>query len=423
MNKSSQINQYADKIKLSKNSSLLTSLFKRMFLKKMKSISYGYLTIIDNNKTLSFGNSNHSLSAKVEILSPEFYVLLGSGGDLGVAEAYIAGYWKSKDLVELLQIVIKNQAFLKELDSGIVKLFKPINYFIHRNRQNTLLGSKKNILAHYDLSNDFYSLWLDPTMTYSSAIFEPEGITLQEASIEKLDRICRKLDIKNEDKIIEIGSGWGSFAIHAAKKYGCQITTTTISDAQYKYVKSLIKKEGLEDKIELLNKDYRNLTGQFDKLVSIEMIEAVGNNFMKNYFNAISKLVKSNGLILIQGITYNDQGFKLYKNNVDFIKKYIFPGSCLISLENIMGIIKNNTDLALVHLEDITMHYAETLYQWRQSFYDSKERVESLGFSKAFINMWEYYFVYCEAGFLERKIGDVQMVFAKSGSRNIKIKF
>ena len=313
---------------------------------------------------------------------------------------------------------------MKNIDSGIGKvLLNFMNSYIHNKRQNTLNGSKDNILAHYDLSNDFYKLWLDPTMTYSAAFFNKKSSSLEDASIEKLDRLCRKLDLKEIDHVLEIGTGWGSFAIHAAKKYGCQVTTTTISDAQYEYASQKIKEENLQSKITILNKDYRDLKGKYDKLVSIEMIEAVGYEFIPNFFKVVSSLLKPNGLMALQGITYNDQGFETYKDSVDLIKKYIFPGSCLISIDHITDVIKKKTDLAIVDFEDITAHYVETLRRWRVNFLNSLEQVKKLGFSQAFINMWEFYLVYCEAGFAERHIGDVQIVFAKSDARNIKISY
>jgi cyclopropane-fatty-acyl-phospholipid synthase len=260
-------------------------------------------------------------------------------------------------------------------------------------------------------------------MTYSCGVFDNEKSTLKDASVEKLDRICRKLDLQPKDNLLEVGTGWGSFAIHAAKEYGCHITTTTISDAQYAYAKQRIIDEGLEDKITLLNQDYRKLTGTFDKIVSIEMIEAVGHEYVKLFFEKISKLLKKDGLFALQGITFNDHKFDEYKHSVDFIKKYIFPGSCLISISQITNAIKNRTDLEIVNLEDISKHYAKTLCEWRKNFINVLPEVRKLGFTEAFINMWEFYFIYCEAGFIERNIGDYQVVFAKSGARDIEINY
>ena len=418
-----QVDHLADAVKTPKKSTFLTSIFKSGLQKKFKNLKTGHISVNDGDETFSFGDSSSDEKVSVDIHSQEFYVMTGSGGALGIAEAYVAGYWSSDDVVKLFQIILRNRNILLSLEKGFAKLFKPINKMIHRGRQNTLKGSKENILAHYDLSNDFYKLWLDPSMTYSCAFFNNDSVTLEEASIEKLDRICRKLDLSEDDSVLEIGTGWGSFSIHAAKNYGCKVTTTTISDAQFDYARSRIKDEGLESKITLINKDYRDLDGKYDKIVSIEMIEAVGYEYIPDYFSKLSSLLNNNGLVALQGITYNDQNFEVYKDSVDFIKKYIFPGSCLISIAQIIDVIKKDTDLAMVDMEDITKHYAVTLNRWRKNFMDVIPKVKEMGYSQAFINMWEFYFLYCEAGFSERNIGDVQMIFAKSGSRNIKISY
>ena len=418
-----QVDHLADAVKTPKKSTFLTSIFKSGLQKKFKNLKTGHISVNDGDETFTFGDSSSGESVSVDIHSQEFYVMTGSGGALGIAEAYVAGYWSSDDVVKLFQIIIRNRDILLSLEKGFAKLVKPINKMIHRGRQNTLKGSKENILAHYDLSNDFYKLWLDPSMTYSCAFFNNDSVTLEEASIEKLDRICRKLDLSEDDSVLEIGTGWGSFSIHAAKNYGCKVTTTTISDAQFDYARSRIKDEGLESKITLINKDYRDLDGKYDKIVSIEMIEAVGYEYIPHYFSKLSSLLKNNGLVALQGITYNDQNFEVYKDSVDFIKKYIFPGSCLTSIAQIIDVIKKDTDLAMVDMEDITKHYAVTLNRWRKNFMDVIPKVKEMGYSQAFINMWEFYFLYCEAGFSERNIGDVQMIFAKSGSRNININY
>ena len=418
-----QVDHLADAVKTPKKSTFLTSIFKSGLQKKFKNLKTGHISVNDGDETFTFGVSSSGESVSVDIHSQEFYVMTGSGGALGIAEAYVAGYWSSDDVVKLFQIILRNRDILLSLEKGFAKLVKPINKMIHRGRQNTLKGSKENILAHYDLSNDFYKLWLDPSMTYSCAFFNNDSVTLEEASIEKLDRICRKLDLSEDDSVLEIGTGWGSFSIHAAKNYGCKVTTTTISDAQFDYARSRIKDEGLESKITLINKDYRDLDGKYDKIVSIEMIEAVGYEYIPDYFSKLSSLLNNNGLVALQGITYNDQNFEVYKNSVDFIKKYIFPGSCLISIAQIIDVIKKDTDLAMVDMEDITKHYAVTLNRWRKNFMDVIPKVKEMGYSQAFINMWEFYFLYCEAGFSERNIGDVQMIFAKSGSRNINISY
>jgi cyclopropane-fatty-acyl-phospholipid synthase len=423
MNDNRRVDLAADKLMAIKKPSFLAAFFKKIILKKFKQVKFGFIKITDGDEEYYFGDEGSKLKANVEIFSSEFYVFLGSGGLLGVTESYTAGYWKSNNLVSLIRIVIQNKDVMNQLDSGWAKLFKPANNYIHRFRQNSLEGSKKNILAHYDLSNEFYQLWLDKTMTYSCGVFNNKSSTLQEASVEKLDRICRKLQLTERDSVLEIGTGWGSFAIHAAKHYGCNVTTTTISDAQYELAKERINQEGLASRITLLKDDYRRLTGQYDKIVSIEMIEAVGHEYVPVFFKTVSSLLKDDGLFALQGITYNDQNFDVYKNSVDFIKKYIFPGSCLISVSQVTEIMKKYTDLSIVHLEDITVHYATTLNIWRDNFKSNISSIEKLGFSSAFIKIWDLYFVYCEAGFRERHIGDYQFVFSKPEARRIKINY
>jgi len=423
MSPSIQVDHLAEKIKKPTKATFLTSMFKNGLKKKLDCLIDGHIKVNDGNETFSFGDVKSDLRVNVDIHSQEFYIMTGSGGALGIAEAYILGYWSADNVVILMRILLKNRSILLSINNGFAKLLSPVNKLIHRSRQNTLKGSKENILAHYDLSNDFYKLWLDPTMTYSCAYFNNPDVSLEEASIEKLDRICRKLNLSKNDSVLEIGTGWGSFSIHAAKKYGCNITTTTISDAQYQYARSRVVEEGLESKITVINKDYRKIHGLYDKIVSIEMIEAVGYEFIPEYFKKTSSLLKPNGLMALQGITYNDQNFDTYKDSVDFVKKYVFPGSCLISVSQIIDVIKDKTDLSVIDMEDITRHYAETLNRWRNNFMGVLPEVKQMGYSEAFINMWEFYLLYCEAGFLERNIGDVQLVFAKSGARDIRIEY
>jgi len=417
------VDNLANNIKVNQKSSLTSFFFKRTVLRKLKDIRLGELTIIDGSNKYVFGSADSEIKAELEVYSQEFYVLLGSGGTNGAAEAYTAGYWSSKNIVGLIQLIIKNKQTLLNLEAGLARLASPINKLIHKKRQNTVMGSKTNILAHYDLSNDFYKLWLDPTMTYSSGVFPSNNSSMYEASIEKLDRICRKLKLSEGDNVLEIGTGWGSFAIHAAKNYGCRVTTTTISDNQFQYASDLISKEKLENKISILNKDYRELEGSFDKIVSIEMIEAVGAEYVPGFFEKISSLLKKNGLMALQSITYNDPDFDTYKNSVDFIRKYIFPGSCLVAIPQILQAIEEKTDMAMIDSEDITHHYANTLKIWQENFQKVLPQVIDSGFSVRFTRIWNFYLAYCEAGFHERLIGDFQLVFAKPGSKNTQINY
>jgi cyclopropane-fatty-acyl-phospholipid synthase len=293
----------------------------------------------------------------------------------------------------------------------------PFHLFFHFFRKNTLKGSRENIIAHYDLGNEFYKLFLDDTMTYSCGIFETKDSSLFQASIAKYDRICRKLQLRPEDHVLEIGTGWGGFAIYAAKNYGCRITTTTISDQQFDLAKQRIEKDGLSDKVEIMKKDYRNLKGEFDKLVSIEMIEAVGDAYLKSFFDICSRCLKNDGMMLLQAITIADWAYDKHVRTVDFIKRYIFPGGNIPSVTAISSAVAEATDLRLFHMEDITPHYATTLAAWRENFFENIEAVRGLGFPDTFIRMWDYYFGYCEGGFLERYIGDVHMLFTKPDCR------
>jgi cyclopropane-fatty-acyl-phospholipid synthase len=299
------------------------------------------------------------------------------------------------------------------METGLARFATPLYKFFHFLRSNTEKGSRANIAAHYDLGNDFYELFLDESLTYSCGIFEQQDNTLLEASLAKYDRICKKLQLTQEDHVIEIGSGWGGFAIYAAENYGCRITTTTISKAQYGLARERVHQAGVADRVDLLLQDYRNLRGTYDKLVSIEMIEAVGHQYLDTFFRACSSLLKEDGVMLLQAITIADQVFDRHKRSVDFIKRYIFPGSCIPSIAAMCRSIARATDLRLYHLEDITPHYARTLRCWRERFFANINKIRGLGYSDTFIRLWEYYLCYCEGGFTERYLGDVQMLLTK----------
>jgi len=293
----------------------------------------------------------------------------------------------------------------------------------HAFNRNTRQGSRKNIAAHYDLGNEFYALWLDPTMMYSAAYFDTDSTTLDEAAVAKLDRICRKLDLSEQDSVIEIGTGWGGFAIHAARHYGCHVTTTTISKEQHDYAKQAIRDAGLEDRITLLFQDYRDLTGRFDKLVSIEMIEAVGHEYHDTFFRKCCELLKPEGQMLLQAITIADQRYDTYKKGVDFIKRYIFPGGCLTSVTDMSRTLTAHTDMRVIHLEDIGSHYATTLRHWHDRFFARIDQVREMGYSDSFVRMWQFYLAYCESAFVERAIGDVQMLIMKPGARRERVRY
>jgi cyclopropane-fatty-acyl-phospholipid synthase len=299
----------------------------------------------------------------------------------------------------------------------MTRLKAPLNRVLHWLSRNTRKGSRRNIGAHYDLGNDLFELFLDPTMMYSCAYYQSPHASLEEASVAKLDRICQKLELKSDDHLLEIGTGWGGFAIHAAKHYGCRVTTTTISRQQFELARERACQQGVEDRITFLFEDYRDLEGQYDKLVSIEMIEAIGHQYLDTYFEKCSSLLKPDGMMLLQAITIADQRYKSALNEVDYIKKFIFPGGFLPSVSAMSRSIARVSDMKMFHMDDIGPHYARTLADWRQRFFDRLEDVRKKGYSDAFIRMWEYYLCYCEGGFLERDIGTVQMLLTKPGVR------
>jgi len=381
-------------------------------------IQRGELTVHAGGGTRRFGRPTPGEpSAELRVENGEFFADTLFGGSIGLAEAYIKGIWHTPDLTELIRLGLRNREMADGIDTGWSWLVGKLRSTLAFLRRNTLCGSRRNILAHYDLSNEFFQLLLDPTMMYSCAIFAREGMSLEEASIAKNDRICRKLALKPGDHLLEIGSGWGGFAIHAAGRYGCRVTTTTISDAQFELASQRIREAGLEDRITLLKQDYRNLQGQFDKLVSIEMIEAVGYQFYPAYFAACSRLLAPDGLMLLQTITIDDRQYETAKRAVDFIQRYIFPGGCLPSVAAVADAIRDHTNLRLTHFEDITEFYPPTLRAWHQRMTENREPIKALGFDERFLRMWEFYFAYCEAGFRERWIGNVQMLFAKPDCR------
>lgn len=388
-------------------------------MKLLDRLDDGSLLLKEGHEEFVFGRGNGPHGA-IEVLDPGFYKALLLGGSNGAAESYMDGYWRSPNLANVIRVMACNMATSDALESGMARVVAPLlklGYYLQR---NTKEGSRKNIEAHYDLSNDFFSCFLDPTMMYSSGVFLNKTDSMEAASREKLDRICRKLHLHPGDRVVEIGTGWGGFAIHAAKHYGCHVTTTTISKEQHAFAAAAIKREGLEGRITLLMKDYRDLKGQFDKLVSIEMIEAVGHQFLNTYFEKCASLLKPDGQMVIQAITMPDNRYASALREVDFIKKYIFPGSFIPSVGAMMNAV-SRTDLRLVHLEDQAEHYAETLRRWRQAFYNKQSEQAITSRSNRFLRMWEYYFCYCEGGFEERVIGCAQLHFTKPKLRQASL--
>ncbi len=397
----------------------LDKLARRVIRARLEEVKLGQIVVTENGVTRAYGEPcpEVPLTAHITITDPRFYSEVAFGGTIGSGEAWIHGYWTCSDLTALVRILLRNQHVLHNMNRGAALVTRPLQRLFHWLNRNTKEGSRRNIAAHYDLGNDFYRLWLDETMMYSSGVFSQPGMSMRDASIEKLDLICRKLDLKAGDDVVEIGTGWGGFALHAAANYGCRVTTTTISREQHAWAADAIRKAGLEDRITLLLKDYRELKGEYDKLVSIEMIEAVGHEFHDVFFRKCASLLRPSGQMLIQAITIADQHYERYKKGVDFIKRYIFPGGCLTSVSGMTDTMTRVTDLRAVHIEDIGPHYATTLRHWRDCFFERLDQVKDLGYSEAFIRMWQYYLCYCEGGFAERTIGNVHLLAMRPNAR------
>lgn len=387
----------------------------------LKHLHKGHLTLEDKGEIYSFGEAQEktNLVAHISVTHPDFYRQVLFGGSIGAGEAYMFKSWWSPDLVQVIRLMAVNMDVLQQLDSKWSALFNIACRIAHRLRPNTIAKARENIAAHYDLGNDFFSLFLDKTMLYSGAIYPHSQATLAEASHHKMVHICKKLQLNERDHLLEIGTGWGGMAIHAAKTTGCKVTSVTISQEQFTYATEWVKREGLENRVTILLKDYRLIEGTFDKLLSIEMIEAVGHEFYSEYFSKCSSLLTAKGLMLIQAITIQDQRFDYARKNTDFIQQYIFPGGCLPSNTIIAQHIERDSDMQIVSLEDITQDYARTLADWRAAFFAKLDAVRLQGFDEVFIRMWDFYLCYCEGGFSERAISTAQYVFAKPEARQL----
>jgi len=401
----------------------MTDLSRKAVYAILERLTIGSLVLEENSQIRHFGDrKDKTVTASIQVKDPAAFLAVLKDGSTGAGEAYMLGQWDTPDLLEVIRLFVLNMHTLQEMGNKQPLWRKLASKMYHAFRANSLTGSRSNISAHYDLSNDFFSLFLDPTMAYSSGIFKNETDSLHDASLNKFQHICERLQLKPEDHLLEIGTGWGGLAIHAAKNFGCRVTTTTISHEQYVHAAAWVKQEGLEDRITLLEKDYRELessSGQYDKLVSVEMIEAVGAKYYDEYFQTCSRLVKPHGLMLIQAITISDQRFEQSVNSIDFIKRYIFPGGQLPSNAVIADKIATQTDLQLIGLEDITHDYARTLAAWRERFWDRIDDVRRLGTDDIFIRMWNYYLCFCEGGFRERVIHTGQFLMAKPGFREL----
>jgi cyclopropane-fatty-acyl-phospholipid synthase len=357
------------------------------------------------------------LRACVRVHDPAFYRRVALNGSVGAAEAYMEGWWDSDDLVTLVRILVANRELLDGLEGGAARLAGWALHAAHALRRNTRAGSRRNIAAHYDLGNEFFALFLSPDLMYSAALWESDTDTLERASERKLARICARLQLNAGDHVLEIGSGWGGFALYAAARHGCRVTTTTISREQQRLALERVAQAGLEGRVTVLLEDYRALSGQYDKLVSIEMIEAIGAQFLPTYFGKIRQLLKPAGLALLQAITIEDHRYHKALHSVDFIKRYVFPGSFIPSIQAMLAAKTQASDLALVHLEDFGLSYAATLAAWRAAFLARADAVRAQGFDERFLRMWNFYLAYCEGGFRERSIGVAHMLFARPGYR------
>ncbi|VVO34604.1 Tuberculostearic acid methyltransferase UfaA1 [Pseudomonas fluorescens] len=392
---------------------LTGSLLRRGVLRQMARLKHGQLVVVEDGERMLFGAPGSPLVGEIHILDAAVWGLVASNGSIGAGEAFIHGYWSSPDLTAVVRVFVSNLEVLDAMEGGLARLGRPMVQGLHWLNRNTRKGSQKNIAAHYDLGNDLFEQFLDPTMMYSAAQFLTPEDNLEQAQLNKLERICQKLALKPSDHLLEIGTGWGSMALYAAQNYGCRVTTTTLSKEQYAFTAKRIEQLGLQDQVTLLLKDYRDLTGEYDKLVSIEMIEAVGHRFLPTYFKQCAQLLKSNGLMLLQAITIREQRYEQAKRGVDFIQRYIFPGGALPCVQKMLEIVSRDTDMNLLHMEDFGLHYAKTLRLWHENFRRAHGRLSELGYDDYFLRLWEFYLCYCEGGFLERTIGTAQLLLAK----------
>ena len=399
------------------------TLARRLLFGALENIRHGHLIVHDpDGSVYEFrGAEDGDLQATVHVESAKCYGRILAGGSRGTGEAYFNGEFEVDDLTALFRIFLVNKSILQGLESGWAKLTLPASKAYHWFNRNSRSQSRRNIATHYDLGNDLFELFLDSTMMYSCGVFDSPADTMEEASNRKNDLICQKLELTPDDHLVEIGTGWGGFALHAAKHYGCRITTTTISNEQYELATRRIKEAGLDDLVTVILEDYRDIDGTYDKLVSIEMIEAVGWENYETYFGQCASLLKPDGLMLVQAITVPDNEFENAKRTVDFIKRYIFPGGCLPSVEAMVTATRKVTDLQLVDLQDIGQHYVHTLRAWLANFEAKKGQVATLGYDDRFIRLWRFYLCYCEAGFAERATSNVHAVFAKPAYRNSEI--
>lgn len=400
------------------NLSWFERLCRKFALDFISQLKHGDITVVEGNQRLRFGDEHAQLKTVITVVDPAFYQKMVMAGSVGGGEAYIYGWWRCDNLTALVRIFALNLTTLDKLDSAITRLGRPLLKLLNWRNRNSKAQAKKNIAAHYDLGNDMYRLFLDDSMMYSSAVYPDGGADLATAQQHKLQLICQRLQLKATDHLLEIGTGWGSMAIYAAKHYGCKVTTTTISQQQYDYAKARIEALGLQEQITLLLNDYRDLSGHYDKLVSIEMIEAVGEEYLDTYFAKCASLLKPDGLMVLQAITIVDQRYSQYVREVDFIKRYVFPGGCLPSVSRMTDAVSRKTDMVVRQLQDIGFDYAQTLKHWCDNFMHARDKVHQLGYDDNFVRLWQFYLCYCEGGFRERATSAVHMVLAKPQNRS-----
>lgn len=400
----------------------LEAKFRDAVIARLRTLVNGQLHLLVGGERYLLGQTaEDGLSAEIHVHHCRMFRRIALGGSMAAAESYMDGDWSTPDLTNVVRLMIRNSSALSSLDSAAGFVVQPLLRWWHARQENNEAGSRRNIAAHYDLGNEFFSSWLDESMAYSSAIYEHASSTLAEAQTHKFKRICEKLDLKPSDHLLEIGCGWGGLAIYAAKHFGCRVTGITISQRQFDVATERVNEAGLSDRVSIVLQDYRKMTGSFDKLVSIEMIEAVGHQWLDTYFATCSKLLKPNGLALIQGITLADQLHRGYLRSVDFIQRYIFPGGCLPSIESMATSVCRATDLRIFHLEDAPQHYARTLADWRKNFFAVMPRLREMNLGDEFLRMWEYYLCYCEGGFREQQLGLVQLLLIKPENRRTSL--
>jgi cyclopropane-fatty-acyl-phospholipid synthase len=391
---------------------------RRRLLDRLAALEHGRLVIDDAFGGATLGRAERAFAdVRLKIFDPATYWKLALRGSVGAGEAYADGLWGCDDLVGCVRLLVRNRSLLDSFEKGGARLGGWLLRAWHALNRNSHEGSRRNIAAHYDLGNEFFGLFLSPDLMYSSALWQGEDDTLEAASARKLARICMRLRLQPTDRVIEIGSGWGGFALYAARHHGCHVTTTTISREQFRLARERVAQAGLADRITVLLEDYRNLRGAYDKLVSIEMVEAVGAEYLPLYMRKVGELLRSHGLALLQAITIEDHRYQQALHSVDFIKRHIFPGSFIPSVHALLAAKTAASDLALIHLEDFGLSYARTLQAWRERFLKQHRQLRAQGFTERFIRAWEFYLAYCEGGFRERAIGVAQLLLARPGWR------